>query len=554
MRKSFIALCLFLIIGIVLPTAVYAADTTYSLDEADVDISLPSDYIVFTRDIRDDDPNLAAYGLTKEDLSSLMLSGNIYLDAWDKKVQHEILVTMTNYPYVDFSQYDDAELLSLASTFTAKYEDNGITCTKTEVYEHEHRKFTKIYVNQPYKGGTAYGVQYGTTQNGKAIFITLHSNIGTFGADEETLLRTVVDGAEFTAGPQATQTAAKEKAPFVYTDAETQASFTVGSSWSQAELFQDADYINAKFVPDGGDATAILYGSSDLWEAMSASEKGDSLRSDIDNSVLSKADIAKTFSVDVSKVKTVTLGGYDYYEVEGTVTNSDLGIDVSIPMIEIVRVENGYMYVFQYFGSSTHPHYQDFISLVASAHYPAIRPNTVTGVVDKSLQEEPQNSINAAANQRDSLYRLAAANLLLRLFLTIAIYSLPIFIYRYAIRKTPMRPRTARRVTVIYAICAFFGIALTIFFLGGSMAPGGAIFLWSFINYKVLTSGYYEEDGVDGDNSALPPMKEKSDASVQVFVEGPGASPSPKTMFCRKCGSNLPPESKFCNICGTKIE
>ena len=42
----------------------YAAGTTeYTLDELGMTVFMPSDYIVFTRDINANDPNLASYGL-----------------------------------------------------------------------------------------------------------------------------------------------------------------------------------------------------------------------------------------------------------------------------------------------------------------------------------------------------------------------------------------------------------------------------------------------------------------------------------------------------------
>ena len=64
--------------------------STYDLEELGMSIEIPSDHVVFTRDIRSDDPNLSAYGLTKDDLFSPMLERSIYLNAWDKDVNYEI--------------------------------------------------------------------------------------------------------------------------------------------------------------------------------------------------------------------------------------------------------------------------------------------------------------------------------------------------------------------------------------------------------------------------------------------------------------------------------
>lgn len=553
-RKSVIVLCLFLLISIVLPAAVHAADTTYSLDELGMDITLPNDYIVFTREIRDDDPNLAAYGLTKEGLSSLMLSDHIYLDAWDENVNREIFIRMTNTPFVDFSQYDDAMLLSFASTLGSEYENNGITYIKSEVYEHEQRKFIKIYTKQPYENRTTYGLQYGSIQGGKAIFITLYSFVGSIGTDEEVLLKTIVDGTKFAFEPQVTPPATNEvKSPFEYTDAETQTSFTVGGNWTEEELFQDRAYIDVKFVSNLGDGTIILYGSIDLWKEMSASEKEGSLRSDINSSIFSKADVAQILAVDASNIEEIMLGGYDYYRVENTTVYSDFGFEITLPMTQMLRIDNGYMHVYQYSGENTDPRYQDFEQLVASARYPAASSNVDNEIVATQDNVMTQNSINTA-DQPINPYRFTAADWLFSFFLTITIYSLPIIIYRYAIRKTPVRPRTARRITILYAIFAFITMALVISLLEGSKAPGGAIALWSFINYRMLTAGYYKEDGAETPTISAQvsaPPYEKAEGSVAETI---GARPSPETRLCRQCGNKLLPESLYCNICGTEIE
>ena len=55
-----------------------AASKSYYLDELGMSIDIPSDYVVFTRDIKANDPNLRAYGLTKDGMSSLMLERSIY--------------------------------------------------------------------------------------------------------------------------------------------------------------------------------------------------------------------------------------------------------------------------------------------------------------------------------------------------------------------------------------------------------------------------------------------------------------------------------------------
>ena len=53
-------------------TVFAAASKSYQLDDLGMSIDIPSEYVTFTRNISDSDPNLATYGLTKKDLSDLM--------------------------------------------------------------------------------------------------------------------------------------------------------------------------------------------------------------------------------------------------------------------------------------------------------------------------------------------------------------------------------------------------------------------------------------------------------------------------------------------------
>lgn len=83
----------------------------------------------------------------------------------------------------------------------------------------------------------------------------------------------------------------------------------------------------------------------------------------------------------------------------------------------------------------------------------------------------------------------AIVEMLVNLVVTIAIYSLPIFVYRYVIRKKPVEKRTAKIITGIYGITVFLIISILIFTLNGNGVAGGAIVFWSYVNYRVLISG-----------------------------------------------------------------
>ena len=116
MKKSLSTLWIFFLAFCLLPMPAFAAGSTYVLDELGMSIEIPSDHVVFTRNIKSDDPDLSAYGLTKDGLSSLMQERSIYLNAWDKDINYEIIVTMRESLLEDYYQLSDTTLNGLVSS------------------------------------------------------------------------------------------------------------------------------------------------------------------------------------------------------------------------------------------------------------------------------------------------------------------------------------------------------------------------------------------------------------------------------------------------------
>lgn len=141
---------------------------------------------------------------------------------------------------------------------------------------------------------------------------------------------------------------------------------------------------------------------------------------------------------------------------------------------------------------------EDFIKLLDSVEY----ANRIEAQQESSAQPAATYTISEttssyrAASSRTEYPGITAKGIILSLLLTVAVYSLPIAIYRYGIRKRPMEKQKAKRVTIIYGIAAFIVMMLIISALGGTPSASGAIFLWSGVNYAMLTKGR-NTSGVD---------------------------------------------------------
>lgn len=550
--KKLYSFVLMLIMVLSMSTTVFAASSkSYQLDDLGMSIDIPSGYVTFTRNISDNDPNLATYGLNKKDLSDLMKSGNIYLNAWDKDVTFEIVVTMIDSTITDFNLMSDTMLNTLASSFKSEYANSGVTVEQYEVYQHDQAKFIKIYINQPNGSDKAYGLQYYTVYDNKAINVTMQSYSGKIDSNKEAILQSIVSTVHFAKEPLKLEST-PDTAAFTYKDKDTGTEFVVPANWTQDTLSKDRQFLDVKFTSNQEPGLCILYGSTDMWSEMSASEKKGYSRADLNNELFTLDEFAETMGVPKSNVSTVLYGDKEYYKYTTTMTSSSYGVNLEVTMTCLMRLENGYAYTFQFSGDNKNAYYKDFESLLGSVKYPAIQSS-------------------ASANL---MSEFSVVNILLSLLITIIIYSVPIIIYRYGIAKKPIEKGRAKKITIIYAVIAFIAMSALIFMINGSGAAGGAIMLWSWINYKVLTGGKTQKNENSEEFEAIsdtvtyvepverttePPVH--SDRILINTMSAPIEESQPSEtdeslddiVFCYKCGTKLSKSNQFCHKCGTKI-
>ncbi len=465
----------------------------WTLDELGLSLELPENYVVFTRDIRENDPNLAEYGLTKKDMDNVMRSGNIYLNAWDEDVSHEIVVTMIESSFPDFSGLSDTALLALVSLTVEPYEAAGATLNGYEIYQHDQTKFIKLYLDQQNAGTLVHTVQYYTTVSKKAINITMHYYAGEVDAYNERVLQDIVDSAVFV-GAIETPAPVENTAAFKYSDSITGAVFTVPRNWKQEELSKEREIIKAKFISNEDPGLIILYGSVDLWEAMAESERIGFSRSDINNSALSKEDVSQMLGVKPAEVEMVSFGGTEYFKASSVTEGDFYGYTLSVKMTTLYRFDNGFGYMFQTNIEESNTHYDDFVSLVSSMEFPATSATEATNGKEHPAQNHNSGTSNTTVSNPEkeySLYTLPwVIRLLIDLCITVILHPVPIWIYRFVVRKRPVAPKTAKRIVIIDVIIVFVIWLVLAVLMSGTKISILAFVVWSRICYSSLSKGY----------------------------------------------------------------
>lgn len=556
MKKIFLTLFAAIFLLSFSVPAFAANGNTYQLDEPDMTIEIPSDYIVFWRDMPADDPNLAAYNLTKEEVESLM-GEDIYLDSWDKDFNVNISITVADNFLGDFNQYNSTALDTIASSIVSGIADRGTATSDYTIYQHEQAKFIKFYFQEDTSENTLYGLRYCTSYNKKTILIDLMSFLTEIDPSMESLLQGIVDSIHFGTDPVKTPVP-EETDPFVYSDKDTNVEFTVPANWVQGEFIEEREFWSAKFKSNLDPILSILYGTIDLWEQLPVSERLGRSRQNYNNASMTDADLAEMAGIDAGQITKKILGEKEYFSWEVTSSAETYGLSTDVTTSYLLTIENGYAYMFQFSGNSSDAYYEDFESLVSSAKYPSVPQ------YDGNNAEDVGSAYDT--DEKDTTPNLFIASLFFSLLITIAVYSLPIIIYRYLIRKKPMEPKAAKKVTVIYAVIAFLLMSVLIFLMQGNGAAGGAILFWSWINYLILTKG--EDRTKAAIYGGAPPTEFRtpqpdSPETMSVPKAEIPTSAIPQTEpvdglennvnFCHKCGAKLSRQSEFCHKCGTKV-
>lgn len=402
MKKTFKTIVMMLMISAIvlaMSTTIFAATGTYDLDELGLQVTVPSNYSVITRDTPANDPIFDRLGTTKSAILSMFKSSSIYLNALSDTYNEEVVVTMVENTMDNLDSYSDSALTLLAASLVNEYSKYGFNISKYDVYQHSQTKFIRLYFTDTAK--TVHGLQYYTIYNGKAMNFTMRSYEGKLDSRQETAIKTIVDSIQFDK-TTSSSTPGTDTKPFTHTDPDSGVTFTVPANWNREGFTQDREYIDAKFVSTKEAGAVIIFGSTDIWAKMSASDKVGYTRSDLNNSAFTKADIAAMYNTTADKISTITYNGKQYFKGETSYSTTSNGVNVSVTMTQLVYIDNGWMYMFQFGGTSTHKLYSDFEALLKSVKYPTA--SNVGGAGSSNNPNVENNNNDNTDNDSENYY------------------------------------------------------------------------------------------------------------------------------------------------------
>ena len=156
----------------------------------------------------------------------------------------------------------------------------------------------------------------------------------------------------------------------IYTDQETGVTFQYAALWREMPL-EENELMELKLALKSDSSVQIMYGSTDLWDRVSPENRIGYSRKSLDNLLFTEEGIKKMFGNDVY-ISEETYGNHTYFRVSGMGSVEINGTILSDKVTMLVKIENGWRYLFFFSGFEGDPHYADFEQLMSSVQYPSV--------------------------------------------------------------------------------------------------------------------------------------------------------------------------------------
>ncbi|MEL4105312.1 hypothetical protein AAFA46_00510 [Oscillospiraceae bacterium WX1] len=203
MKSAFKTIFASLLLLIVITVNASAASmASYTIDELGLTVQVPSDLVVFTRNLQPGDPYPPKYDLNNEGIKDFFIKNDIYFNAFSENITYEVDILSQETPAVlnvyDFHLLSSAELQNLMNNSKELYQNPDITYKTPElILSNPQAAFIKTYYQLPEDNKTTYGVMYYTIYNGHSVKITLRSYGVPISPEREVIVSDLVNSLSF---------------------------------------------------------------------------------------------------------------------------------------------------------------------------------------------------------------------------------------------------------------------------------------------------------------------------------------------------------------------
>lgn len=207
--------------------------------------------------------------------------------------------------------------------------------------------------------------------------------------------------------PGMNTTALSSGESYSYEDTDTGCCLTIPGDWEQKSVTGDP-VAKAEFTHSEEDSAVIRYGSADMWSTQSAAMQKKISREEFDNEMYSEEDIAELVGTKEKYVEITTLEGTEFFQAE---VGKRRFFSFKVTDTYLIRVDNGWMYIYAFSGSDKHDLYDSFEAVVSSslssAPVETIETTTQPVATTEPADTEFDTYLEAIAKYQDGLYATA---------------------------------------------------------------------------------------------------------------------------------------------------
>ncbi|MDO4732626.1 MAG: hypothetical protein Q4B50_03825 [Bacillota bacterium] len=288
---------------------------------------------------------------------------------------------------------------------------------------------------------------------------------------------------------------------YIYKDSITSAELQIPRELVQGEIINMRDYSIVPFRKQGGETDFLFFCAADNYNTEQVQEirrtldEGEFPRSDVDNSLFSKEQVAEMFACEEEAVFMQEIGPREFFMAEELL---DVGDGETLSLSHICRVENGYMYYFMFIGELEGESYALVEQIILSMKYP----------------EAPEE-------KGIPFVLLPLLLLSLSYVLPLLLCLLPTFLYRFQIAKNPISPGKAICFVIVQMVIVLLILLAVDYFFFREFRLPIALLLLLPINYIILNKGYQppEEAAPEGkpEEKAVSPAPLEEQPHVQLL-------------------------------------
>lgn len=155
------------------------ANSIVKIDELDMNILMPPDYLVLTRDTADSSEAIKALKIDKKEFNLMMREKETYLIALDANRTHEVNIATEKSndklakTIQDLNLFENGQIEKKMPEMMAALRQTGKTPINNYIYTINKAKYIVVdYWRNDEKGNKVYARNYNTVKNGKLIVIS----------------------------------------------------------------------------------------------------------------------------------------------------------------------------------------------------------------------------------------------------------------------------------------------------------------------------------------------------------------------------------------------